>query len=192
MKTINFATTNDEKFLIAKMVCEQFDLQVSRVVIDVDEIQGEDPLLIVKDKADRAYKKFKKPIVVSDDSWNIPALKGFPGPYMKSINHWFSADDFLRLMDGIEDRSIILHQYLAYNDGVKTTVFRNDINGKIIYEIRGNNIKSPTMSVIALDEDNDMTLAEVFEKGQNALVSRYKDRPDVWHQLVKWYLNSKN
>src|ERR1035437_9937513 len=81
MKIVYFATTNQEKLLIAKTVCEQASITVKQTVFDIDEIQGEDPELIVKDKARRAYEKLGKPVVVSDDSWNIPALNGFPGPY---------------------------------------------------------------------------------------------------------------
>ena len=67
--------------------------------------------------------------MVSDDTWDIPSLKGCPGAYMKSINYWFTPDDFLRLMKGVENREIILHQYIAYTDGSVTEVFKNDISG---------------------------------------------------------------
>ncbi len=188
MKTVNYATTSKEKFLIAQTVCEQAGITVKQALIEIDEIQGEDPELIIKDKARRAYEKLGKPLIVSDDSWNIPALNGFPGAYMKSVNHWFSAQDFLRLMEGVKDRAIILHQYLAYNDGKTITVFKNDINGEIIHEARGKNHKSPNMSVVVLDSDNGKTIAEVFEQGQRAVVERYKNRPDAWHEFVKWYI----
>ena len=80
MHSVYFATTNKEKLLIAQTVCSQFDIEVFQANADIDEIQGEDPGPIVKDKARRAYELLLKPIVVSDDSWAIPALNGFPGP----------------------------------------------------------------------------------------------------------------
>ena len=187
MNKVYFSTSNIEKLLIAQTVCAQVGVEVIQVPLDIDEIQGEDPELIVTEKAHSAFRQLAKPVVVSDDSWDIPALKGFPGPYMKSINYWFRAEDFLRLMDGIENRTIILHQYLAYTDGQKTIVFKNDIPGKIIYEPRGNNSKSPNMSVIVLDSDRGKTIAEVFEQGQAAVTRRYKNRADVWHEFIKWY-----
>jgi XTP/dITP diphosphohydrolase len=189
MKTIYFATTNREKIQIAETVCAEAAVSVKSVGLDIDEIQGEDPELIVKDKARRAYEELSKPVVVSDDTWNIPALSGFPGAYMKSINHWFTAQDFLRLMEGIENRRIILHQFLAYTDGKITKVFRNDIPGKIIYEPRGENSKSPNMAIIVLDSDNGKTIAQVFEQGIEAVVARYKNQPDAWHEFVDWYKN---
>lgn len=139
----------------------------------------------------RAYEKLGKPVVVSDDSWDIRALKGFPGAYMKSINYWFTPQDFIRLMSGVKDRKIIIHQYLAYTDGKITKVFKNDIPGKIIDEARGKNQKSPNMTVTVLDSDNGKTIAEVFEQGVEAVVERYKNRPDAWHGFVEWYTKNQ-
>lgn len=93
-------------------------------------------------------------------------------------------------MDGIEDRHIILHQYLAYTDGNITEVFKNDIEGEIVNEARGKNEKSPNMTVIALDSDNGKTIAEVFEEGAEAITARYKNRPDAWHGFIEWYRRS--
>ena len=96
MNKIFFVTGNAEKMLIAQTVCSSSGINVEQVIIEIDEIQGEDPMIIVQDKARRAYEGLAKPIVVSDDSWDIPALNGFPGPYMKSMNKWFKSEDFLR------------------------------------------------------------------------------------------------
>lgn len=188
MNPIYFATTNAEKLLIAQTICTRNNLQVEQVALDIDEIQGENPELIVRDKAARAYEQFQKPVIVSDDSWNVPALNGFPGAYMKSINYWFTPEDFLRLMHGIEDRRVVLQQWLAYTDGATTTLFSNDIPGRFTTEARGPlNPKSPNMSVIELDDDNGRTIAEVFGKGESAVAERYKTRRDAWHGFVAWY-----
>lgn len=187
MRTIYFATSNQEKIQIAQTVCKEANVTVKPVSLDIDEIQGEDPEVIVRDKAKRAYEQLGMPVVVSDDIWDIRALKGFPGAYMKSINYWFEPEDFLRLMNGIEDRHITIHQYLAYTDGNMTEVFKNDIEGQITNEARGKNEKSPNMTVTILDSDNGKTIAEVFEQGTDAVVARYKNRPDAWHGFVEWY-----
>ncbi len=187
MKIIYFATSNPEKIQIAQTVCSELGLNVKPVSLDIDEIQGEDSEAIVRDKAMRAYEQLGMPVVVSDDTWGIRALKGFPGAYMNSINYWFKPGDFLRLMNGVKDRHITLHQYLAYTDGKVTEIFKNDIQGKIIDEVRGSSEKSPNMTVMVLDPDNGKTMAEVFEQGTDAVVARYKNRPDAWHGFVDWY-----
>jgi non-canonical purine NTP pyrophosphatase (RdgB/HAM1 family) len=192
MDTVYFVTGNQDKLLIAQTVCSKFDIKVEQVVIKVDEIQGEDPIIIVQDKVYRAYEGLSKPLVISDDSWDIPALNGFPGPYMKSINKWFQPEDFIRLMEGKTDRRIILHQYLAYYDGTILKTFKNDIFGKIIDKPRGKNDHSPNMTVTELDHDNGKTIAEVFEQGEKAVIARYQNRPDAWHKFAEWYHSEAN
>lgn len=187
MKTVYFATSNPEKIQIAQTVCAEVNIRVKSVSIDIDEIQGEDPEMIVRDKARRVFEQLGMPVLVSDDTWDIRALKGFPGAYMKSINYWFEPGDFLRLMHGVDDRHITLHQFLAYTDGSVTEVFKNDIEGQIINEPRGKSEKSPNMTVTVLDSDNGKTIAEVFEQGTEAVTARYKNRPDAWHGFVEWY-----
>lgn len=191
MKSIYFATSNNEKIQIAQTICQEANITVKPVKLDVDEIQGEDPEVIARDKARRAYEQLCMPVVVSDDTWDIPALKGFPGAYMKSINYWFNPEDFLRLMDGLKDRKIILRQYLAYTDGNVTEVFKNDIPGQTISEARGKSERSPNMTVTVLDSDNGKTIAEVFEQGEEAIIARYKNEPDAWHGFVEWYKNTQ-
>lgn len=190
MNSILFATTNQEKMLIAKTVSSKFNLKVKQAIINIDEIQGEDAIAIVKDKALRAYEKLSQPVVISDDSWDIPGLRGFPGPYMKSINKWFEPVNFINLMSNVKDNTIILHQYLAYCNG-RIRIFRNDLSGKIIDKPRGESVYSPNMLVTVLDDDNGKTIAEVFNEGVDALVKRYANRKDVWHEFAEWYSRDK-
>lgn len=186
MNNIAFATGNAQKITIAQTVSADFGISVQPISLDIDEIQGEDPRKIVAHKAREAFKQIQKPVVVSDDSWSIPALNGFAGPYMKSVNHWFSAADFLRLMHGVSDRSIFLHQYLAYIDEAGMHVVTNDLHGVFTTEPRGDNSASANMNIVALDSDNGKTIAEVFEQGESAVAERYKNRPDAWHEMAAW------
>ena len=55
MKSIYFATSNKEKIQIAQTVYTEADITVQPVALDIDEVQGEDPEVIVRDKAKRAF-----------------------------------------------------------------------------------------------------------------------------------------
>lgn len=187
MPPIYFVTGNKDKFQIATNICNDAMIKVEQVNLDIDEIQGEDPRQIIKHKAHSAFKLHGKPIVVSDDSWDIPALNGFPGAYMKSINHWFKPEDFLRLMHGISDRTIHLHAYLAFYNGSEYEVFTTTFTGELLTEAHGNHDKSPNMTITTLEGDNGMSLAEVYEQPSEFLAHRFKNRREVWHELAKWY-----
>lgn len=185
---LNFATTNAEKLHIAQMQCQKHGLTLQQISMpDIHEIQGEDPRVIIEHKARAAYELLQKPVVVSDDSWHIPALNGFPGPYMKSINYWFTNDDFLRLMQGITDRHVYIQQYLAYADQTTCVVFNADIPGTILTEARGTNTKAPIMNIVALDDDNGLSIAEAYAQGYANNPERYAKRPDAWAALSEWY-----
>ncbi len=178
------ATTNSDKFGIGQRALARYDIELEQVVADIDEIQGEDLLKIVEHKAQEAYAKIGKPVVVTDDGWSIAALNGFPGPYMKSVNHWFTPHDFLHLLDGAKDRDITLHQQLAYCDGVETVVFSSDVAGTITTEPRGS-YGPPIMKIVELRlKDRDgLTISEVYDKG---LESKLQNANGAWLELGKW------
>lgn len=179
------ATTNEQKFGIAKHILASFNIDVERVSLEIDEIQGEDSTAIIRDKAQKAYKKVRKPVIVTDDSWSIPALGGFPGPYMKSINHWFTPEDFINLMQHKTDRTIFLHQYVAYHDSTSVHIFTNDIPGKVVPEPRGS-FGPPIMHVAALQGDNGLTISEAYDRSNQHNEARLANPDDAWRQLGEW------
>ena len=183
---VTCATGNALKFGIGKNICAQYDIELVQATIDIDEIQGEEPEKIVRRKAQDAHEVLQKPVVVSDDSWAIPGLGGFPGPYMKSINHWFTPEDFIHLTKELKDRRVFLQQYLAYCDGKTTTVFNRDLSGTLTTEARGTS-GDPAFKVVALDADDGLTIAEVYDQGKEHDPERFAKRKDAWHGFAEWY-----
>lgn len=179
------ATGNTQKFGIGQTILKEYGITLAQKPLDIDEIQGEDPILVLKDKALKAYDQLKEPVVVSDDWWDIPALRGFPGAYMKSMNHWFTPDDFIALMTGKTDRRVILHAYLAYADGTDVHVFSNDLSGVIVDSPRGT-YGPPIMHVAAMDYDESRTISETYDQGLEHTVDRLRDRDDAWRQLARF------
>src|SRR2546430_2013522 len=186
MLQVTCATGNTLKFNIGKNICTKFGIELMQAIIDIDEIQGEDPEKIVARKAQDAFKALQKPVVVSDDSWAIPGLRGFPGAYMKSMNHWFTPDDFIRLTGDLADRRVFLQQYLAYYDGVETVAFNHDISGHLLTEPRGTSGAS-AFKVVAPDADNGLSIAEVYDAGKEHEQGRFSKRKDAWHGFAVWF-----
>ena len=182
------ATGNAEKFRIAKMAFADVGVELEQAVLDIDEIQGENADLIVRDKVAKAFSILKEPVIVTDDFWNIPALNGFPGPYMKSMNHWFEPSDFLELMSAKKDRSVIIEQNLAYTDGGEIVIFRKQIPGVFAKSARGKT-GPPIMHVVELEGDNGLTIAELFDKG---LAERQGADRDAWRDAAEWFARKEN
>jgi inosine/xanthosine triphosphate pyrophosphatase family protein len=104
MADLTFVTGNSEKFSIAHKVFAARGLSLQQASHDIDEIQGKDSEKIVKDKVQKAYENVGGAVLVNDDSWAFLGLDGFPGPYMKDVASWFSADDFINLTRALADR----------------------------------------------------------------------------------------
>ena len=83
---ILYVTGNPEKFKNAQQFFTQHVIEIEQLALPLEEIQASDPVEIAKKKAEEAFKECQKPLFVNDASWSIPALRGFPGPFMKYIN----------------------------------------------------------------------------------------------------------
>jgi len=174
-----FVTSNEHKVKTAKVMCDKYNISFGRENIDIVEIQssGEE---IALDKARQAYKKFKSPVVVTDDSWNIPGLNGFPGAYMRYVNQWLKPKDFINLTHGLSDRRIIMEHVIAYKDSDNEKIFTTNIPGVLLTESRGSSI-IPHFSVMSFD--GGKTSVAESEKGDNVAL---ESLPNSWKPLCEW------
>lgn len=193
MHKVIFATGNNDKFAMAHKTCAVYGIELSQEDFDVDEIQGEDMEKVVSQKAKSAFAVANEPIVVSDDFWSITELNGFPGAYMKSMNHWFCVDDFSRLFKGLKDREIFLLQNLAYYDGNDLQKFTIKTPGKILDNPKG--VSGPPFAkLVELDGDEGKTISEIFDLRESGEWQKDHERhaAKVWHEFAEWYISSIN
>lgn len=182
MNKFSVITTNEQKFRTAQKVCAEFGIELEQVAgYDIDEIQGEDAEKIIARKAADAYALVQKPVIVTDDSWIIPALGGFPGAYMKSMCQWFTIADWQRLLTGVQDRTVILRQLAAYQDEHEQVIFSVDIQGILTDEPRGTFEKAPLMAMVSFDSGKT-TAAQIAAAGKSATAHL----PTAWHELAAW------
>lgn len=184
MKKIVFVTSNDFKFKTANEVCTEYGVKVVQQCIDIDEIQGEDSEKILRDKITKAYQAVGEPVIVTDDSWSIPGLNGFPGAYMKSVNSWFNANDFLNVTRPLHDRRIFLEIGLGYSDGKKVKTFTRTTEGILLKEAKGSH-KLSSHQVMSFKDDGGLSIAEVYEKGAS---SSSRDVAKIWHKFAEWLI----
>lgn len=132
MNHIIYVTGNDLKFKVAVQALENSGISLERVSLDVPEIQNTSVEEIAKWSAIWACQNLNQPVVVMDVGYYIEALNGFPGPFIKYVNEWFTAEDFLNLMAGKSDRHIVIRDCLAYcSPDKKPTVFSQLHQGEI-------------------------------------------------------------
>ena len=187
MTEILFATGNQRKINEANDTLENYDLSVKTVSIEIDEIQHHDPAEITKAKARAAFALLNKPVVVSDTSWSIPALGGFPGGYMKDVGIWWSEQDWLNIMASHEDKSIICQEHLAYCDGESLVHFLQDYKGTFLCSVQGPviNEKATIERVVTLDGRSSLA-----EGQANRILKGEKKQLEHWQKFGEW-LKSK-
>ncbi len=144
-----FITGNDNKAKEAKDICLQNGVVIYHESLVLTEIQSDDISEIAVEKAKQAYSLVKIPLIINDSSWIIPSMGGFPGPYMKHMNKWLKAEDFIKLMDGKDDRAIILRETVVYIDDKGTQIISKDIFGQVLKEVKGL-MGAPSDKVITL------------------------------------------
>ena len=183
MKSVLFATTNARKIYEANETLSAYDIAVTPIQLTIDEIQHADPAEITKQKAITAFEAAGKPVVVSDTSWSIPSLGGFPGGYMKDVSAWLQPHDWLALMNQYEDRTIECHEHLAYYDGTTLQHFVSIYSGQIAREAFVP--RKPTDSIECVTIlYGDKTMAEQIEAGE---VASAGEELYHWQQFAKWY-----
>jgi inosine/xanthosine triphosphate pyrophosphatase family protein len=123
-----------------------------------------------------------RPVVVQDSFWNILALRGFPGAFMSYVAKWFTAEDFLRLMEGKTDRTVLCTDSLVYYDGRRVKVFSQDLQGKITQEPRGSGLSSFDRLLIV--SGLDQTVAEVEDESGKSSFDPTDDQ--LYASLAKW------
>jgi len=183
MKQVLFATGNLRKIQEASKTLKMYNISVKPVSIKIDEIQHKESIEITKAKAIAAYKVTHKPVVVSDTSWEIPALGGLPGGYMKDIATWLESEDWLCIMSRHKDKTIKCHEHIAYFDGEELRHFSASYSGKFIDEIKGRIDSSESFERCVIMY-GDKTMAE---QSADSGVASAGEALDHWKQFGEWF-----
>jgi len=133
--TLIYVTGNKVKFDVAYEVFLNTGIALSQKKLSTPEIQSKSVQEVAKYSAAWASKELNKPVFVTDAGFFIEALNGFPGPFIKFVNQWFSAEDYVNLMQGKTNRTIIIQDCLAYcHPGEEPMVFTGEYRGQLASE----------------------------------------------------------
>ena len=98
---IYFITSNPKKFTSLKNLLSPLGIDLRQLEYDFDEGRDLDIRKIAEAKLAQAKRAFPgKQLIVDDRGFFIPALKGFPGPFVKLVLDSFSHEGLVKLMRG--------------------------------------------------------------------------------------------
>ena len=172
------ASRNARKLGEATLGCRPFGISIQQVNVEFQEIQSKDPLEIALHKSVQAFQQLRKPVVVADTFWTIPALNGFPGAYMKEVTRWFGPEDFVRLLLPYQDKRLCFTETVVYRDENQHRTFAGEYWGVMSPSPRGTGI-----AIEQVAEFNGHTIAERRNEGKFS----HDPQDFVWYNFAKWY-----
>ena len=164
---IFFATSNKKKFESLSKILAPIGVELKQLEYDFDEGRDLTIETIAQSKLKQAKEAFPdKKLIVDDRGFFIPALNGFPGPFVGLVLNTFSHKGLIKLMDGEADRRAIFSFALGYYDGKNDIIFTADEVGFLTTEPKGENLHGWTelLYVYGYETFPGRTLAELDDK----------------------------
>ena len=131
---LHFVTSNPNKF---RELSELLECNLSRIELDLLEIQTTDLHELVKFKLRQAYEHVQAPVIVEDTSLYFEAWNELPGPLVKFFLKNISLSKMVRALDGFSNNSASAVCCLGFTkDGKSMNLFEGKVKGNIV-EPRG-------------------------------------------------------
>lgn len=149
--------------------------------IDIPEIQSLDLNEVITHKAKEAYQKLKKPVLVEDVSFEIKALKGLPGTFIKFFLKTLGTEGTVALVKG-KNTDTKVTTAAAIFDGKNFKIFNGTIYGTLSKRDRGK--YGFGFDKVFIPKGYQKTLAQM----QPSLKNKISHRAKVL-EMVKKYLS---
>jgi non-canonical purine NTP pyrophosphatase (RdgB/HAM1 family) len=168
-------TGNRGKVAEARLVLGD-DLEA--VALDLPEIQSLDLGEILREKAEEAWRRIGRPLVIEDVSLELAALHGFPGPLVKWMLQSLGAEGLARATATLGDPRATARCGLFYKDAERTLAVEGVAEGTLITPGRGEH--GFGWDPVFLPVEVDRTYAELV--GAEKLAISHRGR--AWRALV--------
>ena len=188
---IYFITSNKKKYESLEKQLGSIGVTLKQQIYDFDEGRELSLEAVAKYKLAQAKKAFPdKKIIVDDRGFFIPALNGFPGPFVKLLLDSFSYKGLIKLMANEKDRRAIFSYAVAYYDGKKDKVLVANEVGFITNKPKGTNLHGWTdlLYVYGHPTFPNKSLAELDDKEWKEYLKSIEDVDPF--SLLKKYLSS--
>lgn len=168
MSNLSFVSSNEGKIKEAQKI---LGFPIDIVKLELDEIQSLNLNNIVIKKAEEAYKKLNKPLLVDDVGLYLNGWSGFPGPFIKFLISKSGNDLLLQMLSSFTDKSAVLKSAIGYHNGKEIMVFIGEVEGDIV-ESRGKG--GWGFDSIFVPKGYDKTFAQMTEKEKNKISHRFQ------------------
>lgn len=174
-----FVSSNKHKFLEAKNILAKNKINLGYTKDALKEIQADSLKEIAAQKADDAFRRIHKPVIVEDAGLFIDSLNGFPGPFSAYVFKTIGNSGILRLVKS--NRKAWFQSVVAYCDNkFGIVLFDAKIEGRISKNSKG---KGWGYDPIFIPNGHNKTYAMLSNK--NEVSHRYKSLK----KFAKWFVH---
>lgn len=186
MIKIVFVTGNINKWQIANKILTQYGIELEQIKIDTPEIQSTNVEEIAKHSAIFASNQLGKPVIKTDVGYYFDAFDNFPGPFIKYVNQWLTAEEILDISKKRKSKGVTIRECLAYStpDG-KTSTFIGETRGQFAKMVGGSG--SPIDKILIRDS---MDIAQGLVSSQ-VMLEYWAKNLNHFHEFGK-YIKSKS
>ncbi len=162
-----FATKNANKL---REVNEILGRSLEQIAVELYEPQGLDVAEVIREKAEDAFHKTGKFVLVEDTALEFLAWNGLPGALIKWFLETVGNEGLLKMLVGVENRRAIAKTAVGFFDGNKSHVFVGEIEGMISKTVRGSG--GFGWDPIFIPDGFDKSFAEMTSEEKNAVSMR--------------------
>ncbi len=162
-----FATTNEDKW---REVNEILGRDLKQISVDLFEPQDVDVENIVREKAEDAFHKTDKIVLVEDTGLEYVAWKGLPGALVKWFLDTVGNEGILKMLADETNRKAVAKTAVGFFDGTQPHIFVGEISGTISKTVRGTG--GFGWDPIFIPDGYEETFAEMTATEKNAISMR--------------------
>ena len=162
-KVVYLVTGNQRKVQITKNSLAKYGYEVEQLKMETPEIQSADTEEVAKYSVKFAAEAANKAVIKNDVGMFIEALNGFPGPFVKFINKWFTAEKLVETYRDEANRKAYFIDALGYCEpGKEPMCFIAKTYGTLIDTPRGDN--GVMVDSLFVPDGYNKTIAELTDE----------------------------
>lgn len=145
-------------------------IKVTAVKDDLIEIQELDVAKVVERKAQDAYFKLRRPVLVDDTGLSLAEWGGLPGALVAWFLQSVGPQGILKMAASVTNRRATATTAIGYANETGVQVFTGTMNGTLTTELRGNG--GFGYDPIFIPDGHSQTFAEMSSEKKNAVSHR--------------------
>lgn len=153
--------------------------ELEAVEVDLPEIQSLDYREVLRAKAEEAWRRVGRPLIVEEAGLDLACLNGFPGPLVKWMLEAVGAEGIARTAAALGDARATARCFLLYKDGTREVVAEGTTEGIAILPGRGNN--GFGWDPVFLPHGSQRTFGELTGAEKDAVSHRGK----AWREMAR-------